>query len=396
MKLISENLRSEIALRIEKLQKLIRETGADALLVSSNANIYYTTLRYFRGYVWIPAEGNPVWFVIRPLGYDSEEHLIYIRKPEDIPARLKEAGHDIAGKRIMAEEEAETYTDICRIGKVFEGAVLENGTPVLRRARMLKTPYEIGQIKEDGLHQCAAYHRFTKAYHEGMSDVELQIELERILRLEGALGYSRKSGNLMEINLGSVIVGDNADNPTPFNFSMGGAGTDPSLPVGADGTIIKTGDTVMVDMNGGFNGYQSDLTRIWRLGEISEEARKAQACNQRILRELEKLGSPGVPVAALYDRAMEIVKEEGMERYFMGHRQKAAFIGHGVGIELNEMPVITSRSRDILEEGMVIAIEPKFVVPGTGALGNENTYVVREHGLENLTPFPEEIQEFEQ
>ena len=86
-------------------------------------------------------------------------------------------------------------------------------------------------------------------------------------------------------------------------------------------------------------------------------------------------------------------KEAGLEEYFMGLKQKAGFIGHGVGIEVNEMPVIAPRSRDILEAGNVIALEPKFVIPSVGAVGIENTYVVRDNGLECLTNAPEEIAE---
>ena len=81
----------------------------------------------------------------------------------------------------------------------------------------------------------------------------------------------------------------------------------------------------------------------------------------------------------------------GLSDYFMGHRQKAGFIGHGVGIEINEAPVLAPRSRDILAEGMVFALEPKFVIPGTGALGIENTYVVTADGVEKLTIFEEEL-----
>lgn len=77
----------------------------------------------------------------------------------------------------------------------------------------------------------------------------------------------------------------------------------------------------------------------------------------------------------------------------MGHRQKASFIGHGVGIELNEMPVVMERSKDTLLENMTIALEPKFVIPETGAVGVENTYVVTPSGLKSLTVFPEDIQE---
>ncbi len=75
----------------------------------------------------------------------------------------------------------------------------------------------------------------------------------------------------------------------------------------------------------------------------------------------------------------------------MGYTQKAGFIGHGVGIEINELPVIAPRSRDILQENNVLALEPKFVVPGVGAVGIENTYIVTSGGLERITDSPEDI-----
>ncbi len=75
----------------------------------------------------------------------------------------------------------------------------------------------------------------------------------------------------------------------------------------------------------------------------------------------------------------------------MGHRQHAAFVGHGLGIEINELPVIAPRSRDILEEGNMVALEPKFVIPEVGAVGIENTYYITSAGVEKLTNAPEEI-----
>lgn len=389
---IASNLRTELSLRIEKLQSLFKAHDVDAILVGSNANIYYTSLRFFRGYVWIQKDRGPVYFVVRPLPANPEEDVVTIRKPEEISGWLSEHGYGLP-KRLGIEFDDLTFSDCNRLEKVFEGAEFKNASPILREARMVKTQWEIDRMKEDGLHQCAAYSRFTKVYRDDMTDLEFQIELERVLRLEGCLGYSRTSGNLMEINLGSVISGDNADEPTPYDFAMGGAGTDPALPVGADGTTMKAGTTVMVDMNGAFNGYQTDMTRVWSIGEIPALAHKAHECSRRILRVLEKEALPGVECSALYNRAVEIAREEGLENLFMGHRQKVAFIGHGVGIQLNEQPVLTPRSRVKLESGMTLAIEPKFVVPQVGAVGVENTYVVRDTGLENLTIFPEEISD---
>ena len=195
----------------------------------------------------------------------------------------------------------------------------------------------------------------------------------------------------MEIYMGNILVGDNADAASPYDFAMGGAGLDPSLPVGADGTLITPGTTVMADMNGDFTGYMTDMTRVFSLGEISPLARQAHECSREIHRQLRKMAVPGTPASSLNEKAVEIVKQHGLEKYFMGHRQQAGFIGHGVGIEINEAPVIAPRSRDILEANNVIALEPKFVIPGTGAVGIENTYRVTPEGLENLTPAPEEI-----
>ena len=150
---------------------------------------------------------------------------------------------------------------------------------------------------------------------------------------------------------------------------------------------------MMVDMCGNFNGYMTDMTRVFRIGEIDELARKAHSLSITIHHRLATMAKPGVEAKALYEEAMKIVKDAGLEEYFMGLKQKAGFIGHGVGIEVNELPVIAPRSRDVLQAGNVIALEPKFVIPQVGAVGIENTYVVRDSGLECLTNFPEEIQE---
>lgn len=389
---IPEELRPELMLRVERLQLLMREAHLNAILVSGATNIFYLAGRVFRGYVYVPAEGNPLYFVMRPQVYAQTEDLVYIRKPEQIPDELGIREIEIPAT-LGLELDNLTYTETMRLKKVFGSFHMENASVVLGNARMVKTPYEIRLMKADGAHQAAVYHRVTKCYSPDMTDVEFQIEIERVLRREGCLGFVRTNGRMMEINLGSVIAGDNADCPGPYDFTMGGAGTDPSLPVGAVGEILRPGMSVMVDMNGSFNGYQTDMTRVWRIGDLPDIAYKAHDCSRKILRELEKLALPGVKCSEMYDRAVAIVREDNLADYFMGHRQKAGFIGHGVGIELNERPVIMARDHTELKENMTLAIEPKFVIPGVGAVGDENTYRVTASGLENLTVFPEEIQE---
>ena len=76
----------------------------------------------------------------------------------------------------------------------------------------------------------------------------------------------------------------------------------------------------MIDMCGNFNGYQSDMTRVWRIGKISEQAVKAHEVSRDILRAIENMACPGVPVALLYDKAVEIARAAGLEEFFMGHQ----------------------------------------------------------------------------
>ena len=392
MKLIPDFLKGEIALRINRIKEKMAAEELEAVFIASNTNVYYSTGRFFRGYVYVSLSHDPIWFVVRPATFQEEENVIYIRKPEDIPAILENLNLPMP-KTIGFEFKSMPYSDIMRFHKVFGPSEMKDCSPLLSGARMIKTDYEINEMRSDGVHQAEAYRKVPKCYKRGMTDLELQIEIERILRLEGCLGVVRTAGNLMEINLGSVIVGENADVTGPYEFTMGGAGVDPSHPVGANGSEIKCGESVMIDMNGTFNGYQTDMTRVWRLGELPELAYKCHECSIRILRTLEKMGVPGVRVADLYDEAEKIVKENGLEEWFMGHNYHVSFIGHGVGIELNEPPVVMKKSRDILQANMTIALEPKFVIPHVGAVGVENTYVVTPSGLESITSFPEEIME---
>lgn len=393
MNLIPTDFKSEINIRLKRIQDILVQNNIDAVLVGANANIFYTTGRFFRGFVYLTKDGRTCWFVIKPQVYDKEKDVHFIRKPEEILSILKDAKF-ILPQSIALELNDLSYAEIIRLKAIFPEAELKNGSSVLKQARMVKTDWEIDEMKFDGRKQVKAYSQVKECYKPGMSDLQLQIEIERRLRLEGSLGVSRVAGNLMEINLGSVISGENADNPGPYEFTMGGAGVDPSLPVGADDSLILKGNTVMIDMNGAFNGYQTDMTRVWSLGETSELAKKAHDCSIRILRKLEKIGVPGCPVKDLYQAALEIVKEDNLGDYFMGHKSQVGFIGHGVGIELNELPVVTPKSKDLLEINMTLALEPKFVIPHIGAVGVENTYVVTPKGLENITVFPEEIMKF--
>lgn len=374
--------------RIRRVRSLMELDPAkpEALLITDYANIYYLTGRVFAGQVYVPLKGMPVYFVRRPVTLRGDG-TVTVRKPEEIPASLGMALPATLG----LELDLLSYSMTERLSAIFPGSRIVNASGIMRKARAVKTDVEIDLIRRSGVCHREVYSRIPRLYRNGMTDLELQVEIERTARLEGCLGTFRISGTSMEIFMGNLLVGDNADAASPYDFAMGGAGLAPSLPVGANNTLITPGTTVMVDMNGTFTGYMTDMTRVFSLGNLPELALKAHQCSIDILRTLEKEALPGTPAKALFETATAIAKERGLEAYFMGHHQKAGFIGHGIGIEINEFPVIAPRSRDILEENNVIALEPKFVIPHVGAVGVENSYRVTPGGLECLTGAPEEI-----
>lgn len=374
----------EQALRLEKVRGIMNDKKIDALLISDNANKYYLTGRVFSGYIYLPLKGEPIYFVKRPVTMKGDG-VVSIRKPEQIAESIGMVPPATIGLELATA----SYSKVERLRRIFPQSELADASSVMSAARAVKTAEELEKIRISGIKQDHVYRKIPTLYTEGMTDVELQVEIERESRLEGCLGQFRINGDDMELYMGNILVGDNADVPTPYDFAMGGEGMDPSLPVGCDGTVIKPGNSVMVDVNGNYTGYMTDMTRTYYVEEIGDLARKAHECSIAICRRLAELGRPGTEAKALYEEAEKMAREAGLHEYFMGHRQKAGFVGHGVGIEINELPVIAPRSRDILQENNVIALEPKFVIPKTGAVGVENTYVVTPDGLKPLTNTPE-------
>lgn len=350
-------------------------------LICDNANLFYLTGRVFCGYILLEPGRAPRYFVKRPSELKGEG-ITVIRKPEEIGLTYPILGLELSTL---------AYSQTLRLKAAFGAEDITDISSAIMLGRSVKTLHEQQLMRVDGVRHVAVYSRIPGLFRVGMTDIELQAEIEHVDRLLGCLGQFRVNGSDMEIHMGNVITGRNADTPSPYDFAMGGAGLSPSLPVGASGEEIKPGQAVMIDMNGNFNGYMTDMTRTYACGHLPEKALRAHQCSIDICHELASLGRPGAECKALYERAVEIAAKAGLADCFMGHKYHAGFVGHGVGIQINELPVLAPRSKMSLVEGNVIAIEPKFVIEGVGAVGIENTYICGADGLECITPAPEEL-----
>ena len=371
------------------LQDAMHKIGTDGCLVASGINLFYLTGVFYSGYCYLPAEGEPWFFVKRPNGLDGD-HVVYIRKPEQLPELFQEKGIPLPGK-LMLEADELTYTEYTRLQNALQPKETMNATTLLRLVRRVKTPWEIEQIRLCAQQHEAVYAEIPSCYRRGMTDLQLQFEIERRMRLHGSLGLFRAFGPNMDIFMGSILAGENAEAPSPFDFALGGAGMNASCPLGANGTLLKDGMAVMVDMAGNYSPYMTDMTRVFSVGTLSDDAYRAHQVSIHIHDEIARVARPGTACADLYNLSLRIATDEGLAPNFMGTKQQAKFVGHGVGLQINELPVLTPRSKEVLEEHMVFALEPKFVLPGIGAVGIENTYLVTSQGVEKLTNAPEEV-----
>ncbi len=382
----------ELKLRRDKIRSLMAQHEIDAALITCNVNLIYTYGRVVSGYLYLPLHAPARLFIKRPNNMVGE-YVHPIRKPEQLPELLMECGLSIPSK-LMLEGDELTFTEYNRLAACFpQTEVVPCGTSLIRKARSIKTDMEIEMFRRSGIAHAKAYEQIPSVYQPGMTDRQLSVEIERLMRLEGSLGIFRTFGQSMEIFMGSLLAGDNAMNPSPYDFALGGRGLDPSLPIGVDGSLLQPGQSFMVDMGGNFYGYMGDMSRVFSIGRLPEKAYAAHQTCLEIQEAVAEKAKPGVVCEDLYNIAINMVTKAGFADNFMGTTQKAKFIGHGIGLEINEMPVLAPRMKQELEPGMVFALEPKIVLPGIGPVGIENSWAVTEEGVEKLTLCKEEIVE---
>lgn len=384
-------MENELELKWRRIQQAMRQEEADGCLLTMNMNLYYVSGQVFNGYFYLSAEGRPYWFVKR-LTVPETNQVHVIRKPEQMPELFRDLNLAMPRKLLLEEDEL-SYNECIRLQHVFRAEATGNASALIRHIRMIKTPWEIEQMRISARRHEAVYREIPACYRPGMRDVELQIEIEKRMRMHGSLGYFRAFGSNMDIFMGSLLAGENAGEPSPFDFALGGKGIHASGPLGANGTLLREGTTVMADMSGNYTAYQTDMTRVFSIGKLPDRAYRVHRVALEIQARMERTAKPGVSCAELYRDALAMAGQEGLKDCFMGTHLQAKFVGHGVGLEINELPVLTTRSKDILQPGMTFAFEPKFVLAGIGAVGIENTFLVTDSGVEKMTLLDENIIE---
>jgi Xaa-Pro aminopeptidase len=282
--------------------------------------------------------------------------------------------------------------DYFKFQELFPGTRWMDGSVVFREARKIKSTFEIDLMRKAGEIGKKVYEEATKILKEGMTEIEFGGLLEAVAKRYGHEGLLRVRSLNYEAYSWHVLSGPTGGIVSQSDSPMGGLGLSPAFPVGASLRKMRAREPILVDFGICYHGYQADQTRMFSIGRMKKKFINAyHACceiHDVVLEEVR----PGADCEAIFLKTLRLAKRLGYKDSYLGPPGlQTRFIGHGIGLELNELPFIAQGHSYPLEEGMTFAIEPKIVFPGEGAVGIENTVVVTKNGYKILTPIEQKI-----
>lgn len=371
------------------------KNGLDAALIIQRVDLYYFSGTGQDAHLFVPVEGVPVLLVRRTLDRAREESplesISEIKSFSDLK-KMIESAYPGRMRRLGMELDVLPVNNYNAYSELFPDAVIRDVSPLIREIRMIKSDYELDIIRKAGRMNDSMFAAVGEIIEEGMSEVEFGGLLEAHYRKNGHQGLVRIRSFNNDIFYGHLMSGSNVAVPSSHFGPTGGPGLSPSMPQGAGSKIIKRHEPISIDYVGVVDSYMVDQTRIFFLDDPPEKFLKTHAVALAIQDALIEQGRPGTRAEELYDIAVQMAAEAGVTEGFMGYPHPVPFVGHGIGLELDELPVIGKNSPHVLQEGMVMALEPKFILPGAGIAGIENSFAVTENGLEKLTKFDDAIQ----
>jgi Xaa-Pro dipeptidase len=383
----------ELLRRIGKLKQLMAKSHIDFGIVFQNVDKFYFTGTAQKGMLVIPLEGEPLLFIeksIERAEMESPLDIIPIKSDKEIRKVLHHGG--LLGGIAGLELDVLPVSTFERLRRVLGFDRYSDLAPLIKDLRAVKSPFELVQIIKSGRMMPPVFQAARNFIREGVREIDIEAALVAEGRRLGHQGFLRMRGINQEMTTMTVQSGFTGATVTGADVPIAGAGLTPAVPQGSSLKKVERGIPVTIDYGGGYNGYITDETRVFVVGDLERPFQRPYECAREIIEDA--LGSirEGVDCTEVFGRAYRIAEKAGLNDYFMGHGNgQVSFVGHGLGLEINELPVITARHRMVLKEGMVFAFEPKFVLPGQGAIGIEVDLIVRGQGVERVTDDSYEI-----
>jgi Xaa-Pro aminopeptidase len=385
----------ELKSRIRRFQDSLRGQGVDAAMICQNADLFYFSGTVQESFLFIPQEGEPILMVKKSYSRALRESALStiepLEKVRHIPEALRDAGFSRIGT-IGLELDVLPADLYLYLKSLFPRShVADISRPTLK-ARSLKSDYEIRQIREAARITDEVMNWAKEIIREGMTELEIDGLLFSHARKKGHQGRLRIRGWNQEMFHAHVLSGEKGAHPSFCTSPVCGEGPNPAIAQAAGSHRVRRGEPIYIDLGVGINGYVSDETRTFSIGRPPGLFLSGYQALLEIKRDMERSAGPGTSGRAMYRRAVELARARGLEDYFMGYGEgKVPFVGHGIGLEIDELPLLGMGMNTRLEEGMVFAFEPKLVFPEKGVVGVEDLYVVCAHGVERLTLTGDEL-----
>jgi Xaa-Pro aminopeptidase len=380
--------KSEIDDRIKALQT--RMGDIDGALLFQSADVCYFSGTAQDGLIYVPKCGEPVVMMRRSLERAIQESPLNVRPLRNMRNLKSDLGIP-TGATVGLEMDVLPCSFYFRIASALQEAKFVDVSERIRHIRSVKSEFELGLVREAARMLDAGISSVPDYIQEGMKEIDLICRIESVMRAMGHQGslHFRKFNSI--VPLGHVMCGSEAAFPSYLASPTGGRGTSIMFPQGAGFNKIKRNEPIFVDTVGIYNGYIADATRIFTLGRLDSELEDAYDAALEIENTIARELRPGRTGKELFELSEAMGEKLGYKDYLGGPPgNKCGFVGHGVGLELDEYPVIGPLDH-VIQSNMTVAIEPKVIYPDKGVLGVEDTYLTTQNGAERLTSLPQEI-----
>jgi len=385
---------TEIEARICNLQQKLIEQATDGAIILLQSDLFYFTGTVQNSYLYIPASGQPVLMVKKSLTRGRQEsplkNIVAIKTPKQIPEILAAYGYSSFSK-IGLELDVLPFNLYKSYQNIFPTTEFIDISPAIKAIRAVKSAYEIELMRGALAVIDQAFLAVPSFLHAGMSELELAALFEAEMRKRGYAGPCKMRAFNQDFFFGNVCTGGSGFYPNYFDGPVGGQGASAAQPQGAGWKKINRDEVIYIDYSSIVKGYTGDQTRIFCIGELSPKLVKAYEAALLIEAEIVKSCKPGTLAEEPYLLAVKLAAELGYQDNFMGYKpDQVKFVGHGIGLELDEWPILAKGMKTPIVPGMTFALEPKFVFP-EGAIGIEDSFVMTETGLQYLSITPQGI-----
>jgi Xaa-Pro dipeptidase len=380
---------TELNSRIARFREQMDQSnpGWELTAIFSKLNQYYFTGTMQDGVLFIPRSDEAVFWVRRSYERavgESEFPLIRPMGSYRDPASMM---HTLPHK-VYIEKDIIPVAMLERFLKYFPFEVIESADAQILKVRSVKSEYELSLMRQSGkIHQKVMEELVPGMLREGMSELEFFCEMFNAFIREGHQGIVRWGMFGAESILGHATFGVSSLFPTAMNSPSGNYGMSPAVPMNGNPDIrLRNGDLVYIDTGCGVGGYHTDKSMTYMFGsQLPDEAIGAHQQCVEIMNEVASMLRPGAVPSVIYNEIMDSLSPGFLENFMGFGRSAVKFIGHGIGLTIDEPPVIAKGFDEPIREGMVFAVEPKKGIPGIGLVGTENTYIVSPGGGLSIT-----------